>query len=68
MKVRILTSIASATWSYAPGEIVDMPDQQAKIWIKSGLAAPVKEQGPETAMIEQPEVRTPRTGGGKRVN
>lgn len=58
MKVKVLTSIASATWSYAPGEIVDMPDDQAKTWIKSGLAAPI-ETGPEveTAMLEPPEKR-----------
>lgn len=58
MKVRILTSIASATWSYAPGEIVDMPEKQAKTWIKSGLAAPV-ETGPkrETEALESPEKR-----------
>ena len=62
MKVRILTSIASATWSYGPGEIVDMPDEQATTWIKSGLAAPADEKPVETAMVEPPEVR-----GRKRV-
>lgn len=67
MKVKILTSIASATWSYAPGDIVDMPDKQAKTWIKSGLAAPVEERVIETAMVEPSETRT-RTGGRKRVS
>jgi len=58
MKVRVLTSIASATWSYAPGEIANMPEEQAKTWIKSGLAAPV-EVGPtiEKQVLEPPEKR-----------
>lgn len=62
MKVRILTSIASAAWSYAPGDIVDMPDEQALAWIKGGNAAPVEAPKREDAMVEPPEVR-----GRKRV-
>lgn len=43
-KVRINQAIASSEdWAYAPDEIVDMPDEQAKVWIGSGLASPLEE-------------------------
>ena len=42
MRVRFLTSIASASWSYAPGQEADFPDAQALAFIESGIAAPVK--------------------------
>ena len=37
-RVRILNSIASADWSYSPGQLVELPDEQAAVWISSGLA------------------------------
>lgn len=40
MQVCILVSIASAEWSYVPGQIVEMDDDLARTWISSGLAAP----------------------------
>lgn len=56
VKIKILVSIASATWSYAPGDIVDLPQNRAKAWIKSGLAAPYEPEI-ETASITPPEKR-----------
>lgn len=32
MRVRILTSIAGTDFSWAPGEVVDMPDAEAEKW------------------------------------
>jgi hypothetical protein len=43
-EVKILVSIASADWSYVPGQVVQMPAEQAATWIGSGLAAGVEPQ------------------------
>jgi hypothetical protein len=40
-KVKVLVSIASAEWSYVPGQIVEMPADQAATWVASGLAEPL---------------------------
>jgi hypothetical protein len=42
MRVRFLTSIASPSWSFAPGQEGDIPDTQALALIESGIAEPVK--------------------------
>lgn len=56
MKVRMLTSMVAANWSYAPGDIVDVEPRVAKAWIEAGLATPVKGgPEPEAAMLEPPE-------------
>lgn len=54
MQVRILVSIAAAEWSYAPGQIVEMDDALARIWIGSGLAEaaePADEAEPEPETV-----------------
>lgn len=48
MKVRMLTNIAG-TPSYHTGEVVDLETEIAKVWIKEGLAAPVREESTEKA-------------------
>lgn len=56
MKVRLLTSIASPTWSYSPGEVADIDPEEAARWIKAGIAEAV--DGPraaEAAVIEPSE-------------
>ncbi len=61
MQVRILVSIASAEWSYAPGQIVEMDDALARIWISSGLAElaePSGEAGTEQEPV--PASRRPK--------
>jgi len=58
LKVRILTGIASPTWSYAPGDIADVDEKEAARWIKAGIAEPVEEKKSkkvETATAEPPE-------------
>lgn len=45
MQVRILVSIASAEWSYTPGQIVEMDDALARTWIGSGIAEPAEPAG-----------------------
>jgi hypothetical protein len=44
MKVKVNTSIASADWSYAPGEEVEIDGKLANAWINSGIAGEVEEQ------------------------
>ena len=38
MRVRILKSIATAFGTFQPGEVKEIPDDIAKIWLKKGLA------------------------------
>lgn len=53
--MRIVKAIASTEWSYAPGEIVELPADLAEKWIASGVAARVEEDGVATADISPPE-------------
>lgn len=56
MKVRMLTSMVAATWSYAPGDIVDLEPRIAKAWIEAGLAVPAdRGSEPEAATLDTPE-------------
>lgn len=41
MKVRIKVSIASAEWSYAPGQVVKVDDAIGAAWCESGVAEAV---------------------------
>lgn len=45
MQVRVLVSIASAEWSYVPGQVVEMDEAMARTWIGSGLAEPAEPSG-----------------------
>lgn len=59
MRVRLLTSIASAAWSYAPGDVADVDDIEAQSWIVAGIAVPVEVDGePEAEIVEPPETAT----------
>lgn len=37
----MLVGIASPTWSYSPGETVEIDAREAERWIKHGIAVPV---------------------------
>lgn len=54
MKVKMLVSIASADWSYSPGEIVELSDDKAAVWAKIG----------HCEILE----KTTQKRGGKNVN
>jgi|DewCreStandDraft_4_1066084.scaffolds.fasta_scaffold01911_14 hypothetical protein len=58
MQVRVLVSIASAEWSYVPGQIVEMDEEMARTWIGSGLAEPAEPVG--EAWPEQESVHASR--------
>ncbi len=64
VKVRILVSIASADWSYYPGQEVEMDEEMARNWIKGGNAAPIAD-AVETATAEPRETRPARKRGGR---
>ena len=50
VRVRLRTSVAAPTWSWAAGEIVGMPVAQAREWCRIGYAEPVDPlDEPETA-------------------
>lgn len=38
MKIKLLTAVAGAHASHAPGDLIDLPDDVARIWVKEGLA------------------------------
>lgn len=71
MKVRMNVSIAGHSmpeyslgpFSFVPGEVVDLDERLATIWLKSGHALPFE----ETAALETPETTTlPRVGKRSR--
>lgn len=66
-KIRFLTGIASADWSYAPRQEEDIEETQADAWIASGIAAPVTKAAPETAALRTPETaaRSPAKAKGR---
>lgn len=53
-KVKILVGIASANWSYAPGQIVELDEKLAKAWIAAGIAEAI-DVAPESTAIGPPE-------------
>ncbi len=46
MKVRLRISIASPEWSYAGGQVVDLPVETAEAWIENGVAEPAGGEAP----------------------
>ena len=48
MRVKMQVSIASSTWSYQPGQVVDIDDEKARTWIKNGHAERVAPGTPLT--------------------
>lgn len=54
MKVRFLQSIAGARFGYIPGQVADVPREEAIPWIKSGVAEALESQAMETASVVSP--------------
>jgi hypothetical protein len=53
MKVKILKACATPLGSFNVGDVVEIPDDTALAWLKSGLAEPSKGKV-ETAMFNPP--------------
>jgi hypothetical protein len=64
MQIRIETSIASADWSLAPGQLIDVGNpisaEMAAAWLESGIASRVT----ETASLKRKKHDTVRPGTG----
>ena len=66
MRVRMLTSICGQP-PRQPGDILDLADGIARVWIAEGLAAPVRDAEAEQAIAEPTgEATTPQTLQGRR--
>lgn len=61
MKVRIITSVCGLGFSYAPKNIVEMPDATAKDWIKRGMAVAAEESENVDFTYKVPETKTKET-------
>lgn len=69
MKVKILTSIAGSNFSYGPREIVELEDNLARKWIKSGIAEAMKEiREIETATAEPVEKGVKKKVKKRKIN
>ncbi len=69
----MLTSMASLTWSRAPGDVVDVEDYVAEAWAEAGIAALVVEKpldAPEPAQeavaVSLPEKAAPSPIRGRK--
>ena len=51
MKVKMLVGRAGVDFSNAPGDIVDLPEKEAKAYILNGAAEPVKSTNREKAVL-----------------
>ncbi|MDA8212166.1 MAG: hypothetical protein M0021_09855 [Clostridia bacterium] len=56
-KVKVLVSIASVTWSYAPGDIAEIDVAEAERWVNAGIAEELPK--PEVVIIEPLEKAEP---------
>jgi hypothetical protein len=53
LKVKFKVSIASETWSYSPGQVVDIEDKQAEAFIKGGIAERVEIKEKATSKAQE---------------
>lgn len=56
MKIRILTHMVGTIVSYQCGDIVDMPDHDARLAIAAGVAVPVDDKPAPPIQIPEPEI------------
>ena len=67
MRIRLKTSIASPTFSYEEGEVVDWPDRaEALRLVRSGAAEPAIEAKGEGEAIEHAVTLAPPERRGRR--
>ena len=50
VRVRFISSIASADWAFSPGEVVDLEASQAKAWMRTGIVVRADEDAEVGAM------------------
>jgi hypothetical protein len=66
MRIKMLTSIATATWNAGPGQEVEVPDADARRLLQSGQAEPVKTQAETAALDGGTETTAGRTPASRR--
>lgn len=69
-RIKLLTGIASVTWSYSPGEVVEIEDKEAAGWVKAGIAEFIeggKDAIIETASLAPPEKAVVPSGMPKKT-
>ena len=57
MKIKFKVSIASADWSYSPGQIADIEEKQALAFIQGGIAERVEKEEKATAKTYEKAVK-----------
>jgi len=59
MIIKFVDSIVGRDYTYRPGDVLDLPEKEALVWLNAKLAVLVEEV-PEmrTATVEQSEVKT----------
>ena len=65
MIVRVKVAMASSTWSFHPGQLVEVPTEVAKAWREAGLAEKPNETKPIVidARTLVPTAERPRDDG-----
>lgn len=58
-KVKVLVSIASVAWSYAPGDIAEIEAEEADRWVNAGIAEELPLPKPKVAVIEPENTALP---------
>lgn len=65
MRVKMLTSIAGLTFVHHQGDVIDLPERDARVLVARGSAEPVCPV--ETAALVTPEVAASRSKRSKRA-
>lgn len=68
-KVKMNVSIASAGWSYYPGQIVDLDDETAQAWDNCGHCTIIEAGEKDDSKSNNTSSNgTPEFGGSKKVS
>jgi hypothetical protein len=67
IRVRFLQSIASAEWSFSPGEVVDLPRRAAEVEIRTGRAELAPPDAPLGMSAAPPPLGCARCGSSPTV-
>lgn len=60
MTVRVLVSIAGVSFSYAPDDVVEIDETEARRWIAAGIAEAVQRDSAPEAAVTRPRETTTR--------
>lgn len=60
MTVRVLVSIAGVSFSYAPGDVAELDEAEARRWIAAGIAEAVKQASAPESAAKRPRETTAR--------